>query len=61
MKMFTFTRFLSVAMAGVLCGGVLVPLALASHKPLLATGLILVWIVYAVVNVLAWRRLRGSL
>ncbi len=61
MKMFTFTRLLSVAMAGVLCGGVLVPLALANHKPLLAAGLVVVWIIYAVANVLAWRKLRHTL
>ena len=51
------TRILTIAMAGVLCFALLLPLALARHNTVLAALVVAVFTGYAVVNVLLWRRL----
>lgn len=48
---------MTMAMAAVICFALLLPAALARHNTLLAVLVIAVFIVYAGVNVLAWRRL----
>lgn len=58
MKLVGVTRLLAVAMAGVLCFGIIVPLAWSRHAALIAIGAGVVYLLYAVANVLAWNRLR---
>ena len=52
--------FVSVTMlmAGVLCFGLLVPLALQRHNNGLAIGVGVVFVAYLVANVLLWQRMR---
>jgi hypothetical protein len=45
-------------MAGVLCFGLLVPLAIARHNPALAIVIAVVYIVYLAANAVLWQRMR---
>jgi amino acid transporter len=51
-----FSRVIALAMAGVVCFGVIVPLALRRHDTALAYGIGALFLVYAVVNVVLWLR-----
>lgn len=53
-----FTRIVAVAMSGVLCFGVIVPLALHRHNPLLAGFVAVVFAGYLVANVVLYLRMR---
>ncbi len=55
-----FTRVMAVVMAGVICFGLLVPLAVRKHDVALALVIAGVYAVYLVVNVVVWRRLRRT-
>lgn len=48
------SRFMTVFMAGVVCFGLIVPLALMRHDVVLARALIAAYAIYLVVNVLLW-------
>lgn len=53
-----FTRVITVAMAGVVCFALLVPMALQRHNTPLAVGVGVAFIAYAIANVLLWQRMR---
>lgn len=56
--MFTsVSRLIVVLMAGVMCFTLLVPMALRNHQPWLAIGIGTIFAVYAVANVVLWRRM----
>jgi hypothetical protein len=50
------TRVLTIAMAGVVCFALLLPLALARHDAFLAVALIGIFVAYAGINVFLWLR-----
>jgi predicted lipid-binding transport protein (Tim44 family) len=56
--MIPFSRVVAIAMAGVLCFGILVPLSLARHNIGLAVFIAIVFIAYLVANVILWQRMR---
>ncbi|MGR4063862.1 MAG: hypothetical protein ACLQPV_00265 [Vulcanimicrobiaceae bacterium] len=58
--MIPLTRIVAIAMGGVLCFGVLVPLALAHGRVALAAGVCAVFVAYAIANVVLWRRMNSS-
>jgi hypothetical protein len=55
-----FTRVVAILMGGVICFGVLVPLALQRRQEALAAGIAIVFAAYAIVNVVLWRRMNRS-
>jgi hypothetical protein len=55
---FPFSRIIAVVMSGVLCFGLLVPLALARHLPALAAFIAALFLMYLVANIWLWRRMR---
>jgi hypothetical protein len=55
---FPITRVVALLMAGVLCFGILVPLALASHNLGLAIFIAFVYAMYLAANVVLWQRMR---
>lgn len=56
--MIPVTRILTIAMAGVLCFALLLPLAIARHNAALAALVVAIFVAYAGVNVLLWLRLK---
>ncbi len=56
--MIPFTRILTVVMFAVLCFVLIVPLALQRHNMLIAIGITVVFVLYLVVNVVLWQRMR---
>lgn len=52
------SRFFTIAMAGVICFGLIVPLALSRHNTILAEIVGGLYLAYLVVNVLLWQRMR---
>ena len=54
--MVPLTRILTIAMAGVVCFALLLPLALARHNAMLAALVVIVFVAYLIVNVLLWQR-----
>lgn len=57
MNALTLSRAATVLMAGVVCFGLLVPLAIAHRHPWLAGGVTAVYACYVAANVLLWQRL----
>jgi hypothetical protein len=55
---FSISRIIALLMAGVLCFGILVPLALARHNLGLAVFISLIFMAYLVGNVVLWQRMR---
>jgi hypothetical protein len=55
---FPFSRLIALAMAGVLCFALLVPMSLASHHAALAVFIVFVFFAYVVANVVLWQRTR---
>jgi hypothetical protein len=55
---FPITRIVALLMAGVLCFGLLVPLALARHNQVLAIVIAVVYLAYLAANALLWQRMR---
>lgn len=55
---FSITRIVALLMAGVLCFGLLVPLALARHNQPLAIGIAVVYLAYLAANAVLWQRMR---
>lgn len=55
---FPLSRIVALLMAGVLCFGILVPMALARHVPALAIFIAIVFIAYVIANVVLWLRMR---
>lgn len=55
--MINFTRIVAVLMGAVIAFGLIVPLALQRHQPLIAIGVALIFLVYAALNVVLWKRL----
>lgn len=56
--MFPFTRIIALAMAAVLCFGILVPMALARHNRGLAIFIAIIYLAYLAGNVVLWQRMR---
>ncbi|MGC1381789.1 MAG: hypothetical protein WA814_12300 [Candidatus Baltobacteraceae bacterium] len=52
------SRILAIAMAGVLCLGLLVPMSLARHNAPLAIFIVVLYLGYVVANLLLWQRMR---
>ncbi|HEV3092715.1 MAG TPA: hypothetical protein VGX91_14830 [Candidatus Cybelea sp.] len=57
--LFPFGRVLALLMAGVLCFGILVPMAVARHAGALAVAIGIVYVAYLIANVVLWRRMRS--
>jgi hypothetical protein len=55
---FPFSRIIAILMSGVLCFGLLVPLALARHLPALAAFIAALYLMYLIANIWLWRRMR---
>jgi hypothetical protein len=55
---FPFSRIIAIVMSGVLCFGLLVPLALARHLPALAVFIAALFSMYLIANIWLWRRMR---
>lgn len=53
-----FSRIIAVAMAGVLCFLLLVPMALARHYVALAVFIAVVFLAYLAGNIVLWQRMR---
>ena len=53
-----WSRVLSVAMAGVVCFGVILPLALRRHDNLLGAGVVIIFAIYLIVNATLWLRMK---
>ena len=58
MSFVPLSRLFTIAMAGVVCFGLIVPLALSRHNTVLAATVGGLFVAYLVVNVLLWRRMR---
>lgn len=58
MTFFPVTRIVALLMAGVLCFGLLVPLALARHNRALAIFIAVVYVAYLAANAVLWQRMR---
>lgn len=56
--MIPFTRILTVVMFGVLCFTLIVPLALQRHNMVIAIGISVAFVLYLIVNIVLWRRMR---
>lgn len=56
--MFPFTRVIALLMSGVLCFGILLPMALARHLAVLAVFIAVVFVAYLVANIVLWMRTR---
>jgi hypothetical protein len=56
--MLPFSRIVALLMAGVLCFGILLPMALARHVIALAFFIVIVFVAYLVANVVLWLRTR---
>jgi hypothetical protein len=54
----SLSRLMVVLMAGVLCFTLLVPMAMRNHQPWLAGGVSIVFLAYAIANVVLWRRMK---
>jgi len=52
------SRMFTAAMAGVICFGLIVPLALSRHNTVLAGAVAGFYIAYLAVNVVLWKRMR---
>lgn len=53
-----WSRVISVAMAGVVCFGVILPLALRRHDDLLGVGVVSLFAVYLIFNTVLWLRMK---
>jgi hypothetical protein len=51
-------RIVTMAMMGVICFALLLPLAVERHNTLLATAVVTIFVLYVGANVLLWLRLR---
>lgn len=58
MALVPISRIIALLMAGVLCFGILVPLALARHNAALAIVVAAVYVAYLIANVVLWQRMR---
>jgi uncharacterized membrane protein YsdA (DUF1294 family) len=58
--MLPFSRIVALLIAGVLCFGVLLPMALARHVPALAAFIVVVFLAYLAANVVLWLRTRSG-
>jgi hypothetical protein len=56
--MIAFSRISTLLMAGVVCFGLLVPIALRRHAVALAIAVSAVYLIYLAANVVLWRRVR---
>ncbi len=54
--MIPFTRLITIAMFGVLCFVLIVPMALSQHKTALAVGISVLFVAYLIVNLWLWRK-----
>lgn len=52
------SRIIAILMSGVLCFGILVPLALGRHLPALAAFIAALFLMYLIANIWIWRRMR---
>jgi heme A synthase len=55
---FPLSRIIAVAMAGVLCFALLVPMSLGSHHAAIAVFVVIVFFAYVAGNVVLWQRTR---
>jgi hypothetical protein len=55
---YPFSRIIAIVMSGVLCFGLLVPLALSRHLPALAAFIAALFLMYLIANIWLWRRMR---
>lgn len=56
--MIPFTRILTVLMFGAICFVLIVPLALQRHNMTIAIGISVAFVLYLIVNVVLWRRMK---
>lgn len=57
--MVPFSRILTVVMFGAICFVLIVPLAMQRHQPAIAAGIIVVYALYLVANIVLWRRMKS--
>ena len=55
-----WSRVISVAMAGVVCFGVILPLALRRHDTVLGVGVVVVFAIYLIFNAVLWVRMKPT-
>ena len=58
MNFVPISRIATIAMAGVVCFMLIVPLALARHNTALAVGIGIAYVAYIGVNIVLWQRMR---
>jgi hypothetical protein len=57
--MVPFSRIITVVMFGAICFVLIVPLSLQRHQPVIAVGIIVVFVLYLVANIVLWRRMKS--
>jgi hypothetical protein len=56
--MIPVTRIITIAMAGVLCFLLIVPLAYRAHNFYLLIGMPILYVGYVIANIVLWRRMK---
>jgi uncharacterized membrane protein len=56
--MIPFTRIFTVVMMAGICFLLIVPLAIRQHRTALAIGIVVLFVLYLVANVVLWRRMK---
>ena len=56
--MISFTRIFTVLMFGAICFVLIVPLALQRHNLTIAIGISVAFVLYLIVNIVLWQRMK---
>ena len=56
--MISFTRIFTVLMFGAICFVLIVPLALQRHNLTIAIGISAAFVLYVIVNIVLWQRMK---
>ncbi len=56
--MISITRILTIVMFGAICFVLIVPLALQRHNMVIAVGISVAFVLYVIVNIVLWRRMK---
>lgn len=57
--MIPFTRIMTVLMFGAICFVLIVPLALQRHNTMLAFAMAAAFVLYLIVNIVLWQRMKS--
>ncbi|MBV8154977.1 MAG: hypothetical protein JO029_04650 [Candidatus Eremiobacteraeota bacterium] len=58
MSFVPFSRLATIVMAGVVCFGLIVPLATMRHQMVVAIGVVVLFVTYVAINIVLWQRMR---